>query len=112
MNGIIFCDMPWTLESGSNWEHLQQAHQRLLADQRKPLRASVCAGYRCLPPHSLPRELGGGMFGAYHGVTGNLSLGSQGQINRTLRCAKFSRGLPVLLEPAVASEPPDSNACQ
>ena len=47
------------------------------------------------------------MFGAYHGVTGNLSLGSQGHITRTLRCAKFIRGLPVLLEPAVASEPPE-----
>jgi outer membrane PBP1 activator LpoA protein len=43
------------------------------------------------------------MFGAYHGVSGNLSLDSQGQINRTLRCAKFHRGLPVLLEPVATT---------
>ena len=49
-------------------------------------------------------ELGNNMFGAYHGVTGNLSLGARGHIERSLRCAKFSRGLPVLLEPTVASD--------
>ena len=49
-------------------------------------------------------ELGNNRFAAYHGVTGNLSLGARGHINRSLRCAKFSRGLPVLLEPTVTSE--------
>ena len=43
-------------------------------------------------------KLNEGMFGAYHGVTGNLSLSDDGHINRTLRCAVFRKGLPVLLD--------------
>jgi outer membrane PBP1 activator LpoA protein len=43
-------------------------------------------------------KLDQGMFGAYHGVTGNLSLSGDGHVNRTLRCAVFRKGLPVLLD--------------
>ena len=104
MNGIIFCDMPWTLESGGNWEHLRRninTSWPTNASRYGRLYALGIDAYRLTP------YLGSNMFAAYHGVTGNLSLGSQGHITRTLRCAKFSRGLPVLLEPAVASEPPE-----
>lgn len=104
MNGIIFCDMPWTLESGGNWEHLHRninTSWPTNASRYGRLYALGIDAYRLTP------YLGSNMFGAYHGVTGNLSLGSQGQITRTLRCAKFSNGLPVLLEPAIASEPPE-----
>ena len=102
MNGIIFCDMPWTLESGGNWEHLQRTINTswpTSASRYGRLYALGIDAYRLTP------YLSSNMFGAYHGVTGNLSLGSQGHISRTLRCAKFSNGLPVLLEPAVANEP-------
>jgi outer membrane PBP1 activator LpoA protein len=52
----------------------------------------------------------GGMLGAYRGVTGNLTLTSQGLISRTLRCAEFRQGLPVLLEQAgdVEIQEPDA----
>ena len=99
LNGIIFCDMPWTLEHNGNWKHLQQAINEYWPDNAsryKRLYALGIDAYRIIPYLS---PLGSNMFGAYHGVSGNLSLDSQGQINRTLRCAKFHRGLPVLLEP-------------
>ena len=99
LNGIIFCDMPWTLVHNGNWEHLQQAINEYWPDNAsryKRLYALGIDAYRIIPYLS---PLGSNMFGAYHGVSGNLSLDSQGQINRTLRCAKFHRGLPVLLEP-------------
>jgi outer membrane PBP1 activator LpoA protein len=99
LNGIIFCDMPWTLEHNSNWEHLQQAINEYWPDNAnryKRLYALGIDAYRIIPYLS---QLGGNMFGAYRGVSGNLSLDRQGQITRTLRCAKFHRGLPVLLEP-------------
>jgi len=103
LNDIIFCDMPWTLEHNSNWEHLQQAINEYWPDNAvryKRLYALGIDAYRIIPYLS---QLGGNMFGAYHGVSGNLSLGRQGQINRTLRCAKFQRGLPVLLEPVAST---------
>jgi outer membrane PBP1 activator LpoA protein len=104
MNGIIFCDMPWTLESGANSDHLQHtinASWPSNVDRYGRLYALGIDAYRLTPYLG---ELGNNMFGAYHGVTGNLSLGNQGHINRSLRCAKFSGGLPVLLEPAVEDD--------
>ena len=104
MNGIIFCDMPWTLESGGNSDHLQQTINASWPNNASRYRRLYALGidaYRLTPYLG---ELGNNMFGAYHGVTGNLSLGARGHINRSLRCAKFIRGLPVLLEPTVASD--------
>jgi hypothetical protein len=101
MNGIIFCDMPWTLESGGNWDHLHRTINASWpgnASRYGRLYALGIDAYRLTP------YLGSNMFAAYHGVTGNLSLASQGHISRSLRCAKFSHGLPVLLEPAVAND--------
>jgi outer membrane PBP1 activator LpoA protein len=99
MNGIIFCDMPWTLESDGSWGHLQRAineHWPANAARYARLYAFGIDAYRVVPYLG---GLGGGMLGVYHGVTGNLSLDALGQINRNLRCAKFSHGLPTLLEP-------------
>ncbi len=104
MNGIIFCDMPWTLENDGSSDHLQQTINASWpgnASRYRRLYALGIDAYRLTPYLG---ELGNNMFGAYHGVTGNLSLGARGHINRSLRCAKFSRGLPVLLEPTVTSE--------
>ena len=104
MNGIIFCDMPWTLENSGSSDHLQQTINASWpgnASRYRRLYALGIDAYRLTPYLG---ELGNNMFGAYHGVTGNLSLGPRGHINRSLRCAKFSRGLPVLLEPTVTSE--------
>ncbi len=50
------------------------------------------------------------MFGAYRGVTGNLTLVNQGHISRTLRCAEFRQGLPVLLEQGSIDEMPIPDA--
>ena len=98
MDGITFCDMPWVLDSGSNWKHLQQGINEYWganATRYARLYALGIDAWRIVPYLG---ELGGSMFGAYHGVTGNLSLDNRGVINRTLRCARFSNGLPVLLD--------------
>jgi outer membrane PBP1 activator LpoA protein len=102
MDGIIFCDMPWTLESGGNWEHLRRS-----INTAWPANASRYARLYALgiDAYRLTPYLGSNMFGTYHGVTGNLSLESQGHISRTLVCAEFSGGLPVLLKPAAAGAP-------
>jgi outer membrane PBP1 activator LpoA protein len=112
MNGIIFCDMPWTLETGGSWDHMQRtinASWPASASRYRRLYALGIDAYRLTPYLG---ELGNNMFGAYHGVTGNLSLGRQGHINRTLRCAKFSGGLPVLLEAAVGNETANETASE
>jgi outer membrane PBP1 activator LpoA protein len=100
MNGIIFCDMPWTLDKDSTWQHLQQTindYWPVDASRYARLYALGIDAYRLVP------YLGkgyGGLFAAYRGVTGNLTLANQGLVSRTLRCAEFRQGLPVLLEQA------------
>jgi len=98
LDGITFCDVPWILESDASWKHLQEAigdYWGTNATRYARLYALGIDAWRIVPYLG---ELGGSMLGAYHGVTGNLSLDNRGQINRSLRCARFSNGLPVLLE--------------
>jgi len=98
MDGIIFCDIPWILEEDSSWMHLRQAindYWGVNATRYARLYALGIDAWRIVPYLG---ELGGSMLGAYHGVTGNLSLDSRGHINRSLRCARFTNGLPMLLE--------------
>ena len=104
LNDIIFCDMPWMLEQDGDWLHLQQAineHWPETATRYKRLYALGIDAYRIIPYIS---QLGTGMFGTFQGVTGNLSLGSQGHVDRGLRCAKFRNGLPTLLEPVARQD--------
>jgi len=104
MNGILFCDMPWTLDTDASWQHLQQTITDFWpagASRYVRLYALGIDAYRLVP------YLGtgyAGLFGAYRGVTGNLTLTDQGLVSRTLRCAEFRQGLPVLLEQADSNE--------
>ena len=98
MNGIVFCDMPWTLDNDSNWQHLQQTINDswpAAANRYARLYALGIDAYRLVPYLG---NVNAGMFGAYRGVTGNLTLINQGHVSRTLRCAEFRHGVPVLLE--------------
>jgi len=98
MDGITFCDMPWVLDSGNNWKHLQEVMNEYWGpglSRYSRLYALGIDAWRIVPYLG---ELGGSMFGAYHGVTGNLSLDNRGVVNRSLRCARFNNGNPVLLE--------------
>ncbi|MEZ5542781.1 MAG: penicillin-binding protein activator [Pseudomonadota bacterium] len=105
MNGVIFCDMPWALEARENWSHLQAAVAEFWPDSSSRYARLFALGidaYRIIPYLG---QLGNSMPGAYHGVTGNLSLDGQGRLNRTLRCARFQDGLPVLLEQTAPGAP-------
>ena len=110
MNGIIFCDMPWTLEKDGSWRHLQQTINDFWpaeASRYGRLYALGIDAYRLVPYLGKTNP---GMFGAYRGVTGNLTLTNQGHISRTLRCAEFRNGLPALLEQDTRYELPDPEA--
>ncbi len=104
MNGIIFCDMPWTLDKDSNWQHLQNTINNswpTAASRYSRLYALGIDAYRMI---AYLGNANTGMFGAYRGVTGNLTLDDQGLVSRSLRCAEFSNGVPVLLEQGSSDE--------
>jgi hypothetical protein len=107
LNGIIFCDMPWILAQDSAWKHLAQALSEFWPENMQHYTRLYALGidaYRLTPYLSQP---GGQLFGAYYGVSGNLSLDNQGQITRSLQCAEFRNGIPMLLDtPAGDPVPP------
>jgi outer membrane PBP1 activator LpoA protein len=108
MNGIIFCDMPWTLDKDSSWQHLQQTISDfwpVAANRYARLYALGIDAYRLVPYLG---NVNAGMFGAYRGVTGNLTLTNEGLVSRTLRCAEFRQGVPMLLEQGRKNETQES----
>jgi outer membrane PBP1 activator LpoA protein len=98
INGLLFCDLPWILESDGSWQHLHRTVNERWPDNARHYNRFYALGidaWRITPYLS---QLEGGIFGAYQGVTGKLSLDRQQQVHRTLRWAQFKSGLPYLLD--------------
>jgi outer membrane PBP1 activator LpoA protein len=107
LNGLMFCDMPWTLETGSSWQELKQGineHWPDNAANHERFYALGIDAYRIVPYLG---RFEGSLFGSYHGVTGNLTLDEHRQIHRSLLWAQFRNGLPSLLE---TGTPPVTNS--
>jgi len=96
LSGIVFCDAPWLfgLKPGHN-----PSLETVMSDSQGPIKhyvRFVALGFDAynLLSHlhrlqSIPNE-------AYDGVTGRLTLTQSNKIHRTLQCAKFEEGRPVL----------------
>lgn len=100
INGLRFCDLPWILDTDGNWQHLKQVisdHWPANAGHYGRFYALGIDAWRIMPYLG---QLQGGMFGAYNGVTGSLSLDKQQQVHRALHWAQFRNGLPYPLESA------------
>jgi outer membrane PBP1 activator LpoA protein len=98
LNGLLFCDMPWTLEAGSGWQELKQGiteHWPDNAVSNGPFYALGIDAYRITPYLG---RFEGSLFGSYHGVTGNLTLDARQEVHRTLVWAQFRNGLPYVLD--------------
>lgn len=83
LEGILFCDMPWRLR------------QRLQPDSSSgffALGMDAASIYRALP------QMQSAVSGYFEGETGNLRLDVGGRLQRTLPCARFRQGVPVLVE--------------
>lgn len=107
MDGVRFCDMPWTLDQSGDianlrkraetlWPQLLQAQPRLFALGYDAYRLSTLIAANALSRESVPGT-----------VTGTLSLSDQGayRIRRHLVCAEFRNGKPQLLDEQASSAP-------
>jgi outer membrane PBP1 activator LpoA protein len=106
LNGIRFCDMPWMLEAGSDWQDLKQGIAERWPDSAVSYGRFYALGvdaYRVMPYLG---RFESGLFGAYHGVTGNLTLDDRQVLHRALVWAQFRNGLPSLIDigPAMPAE--------
>ncbi len=98
MDGLVFPDMPWTLQPDEYaaigtlrdiWGSRFDAQNRLYA-----------LGYDAYQLIPLLREGGRGFQGYFPGVTGRLYLDENDEIRRGLRWAEFHRGRPDISRPA------------
>ena len=110
LNGLQFCDMPWLLGTDDSWQHLKQVVGERWPEESARyarLHALGIDAWRITPYLG---QLGGGMFGSYHGVTGTLHIDSGLQVHRRLQWARFSGGQaqPLLEPPGPATPAPES----
>lgn len=101
LDGVVFSDMPWTLEprDPSLRDELQGRWQERDAPFVRLYGLGIDA-YRILA--QLDR-LRGDRFATYPGETGTLRLDAQGRLYRELLWARFQAGMPRLLPPSGAA---------
>lgn len=98
MNGVIFCDTPWTLSKQHTKGDLQQSINKLWPDVLENYSRLYAIGidaYNILPYLAWLKET---QYERYTGVTGNLYLGQYNKIHRTLKWARFVSGRPSLIQ--------------
>ncbi|MDE2089122.1 MAG: penicillin-binding protein activator, partial [Gammaproteobacteria bacterium] len=97
LDGVTFCDMPWTLSTGTGSDPLRKQIARLWPQspsQYTRLYALGVDAYNLIPYLQLLHDE---PYQRYSGETGELYMNAQNRIHRTLLWARFSAGVPRLL---------------
>lgn len=98
MNGVIFCDTPWTLSKQHTKSGLQQSIRQLWPNaltHYSRLYAMGIDAYNILPYLEWLKEV---EYERYDGVTGSLSLDQYNRIHRILKWARFINGRPSIIQ--------------
>jgi outer membrane PBP1 activator LpoA protein len=102
LNGILFCDTPWTLDKSSSWQHIKQSINTQWPESARKYSRLYAMGIDAWQIIPYLGQLGSGMFNEYPGVTGNLILDNERRLHRELRWARFRNGLPQVEQPGTA----------
>ncbi len=97
MDGIVFGDMPWTLKAATPNQSLRKDASALRISDNA-LQRLIALGsdtYHLIP---VLKVLETYPFERFHGETGSLRLDAQRRLNRQLTWARFSGGIPRILE--------------
>lgn len=97
LDGVLFLDMPWILDSTRQLSIIQDALNRNWSQEKSQYRRLYALGIDAY--HLIPElgRLGAEKNGYLSGETGDLSLTANNIIKRQLRRAQFVNGKPVLL---------------
>lgn len=101
LNGVTFCDIPWNLDARPQSSGVQDKIAQLWPSQAQSQQRLYALGvdaYQVIP--LIPRLEALPDF-AMSGATGKLYLGNNRQITRSLRCTRFSEGVPKRLQSSV-----------
>jgi outer membrane PBP1 activator LpoA protein len=102
MDGILFCDMPWTLEAPSPQQQLRGRRELQLHSGQ--LQRLVALGIDAYQLVSLVPLLESHPYERYRGETGSLHIDQQHRILRQLLWARFERGQPKLMEERIMDD--------
>lgn len=103
IDGVIFGDMPWVLDPASGGGSLRRDVESLWSDSLSTFVRLYAFG---ADAYHLVKELGtlrAQQYAEFQGVTGNLSLNENNQIDRRLMWARFNKGTPRLIDGGVTS---------
>jgi outer membrane PBP1 activator LpoA protein len=101
IDGVIFGDMPWVLDPAASGGDLRRDVESLWSDSLSTFVRLYAFG---ADAYHLVKELGklrAQQYAEFQGVTGNLSLNENNQIDRRLMWARFSRGTPRIIESGI-----------
>jgi outer membrane PBP1 activator LpoA protein len=98
INGVVFGDMPWVLDSANSGAELRREVETLWSGSSNAFIRLYAFG---ADAYSLVKQLGtlrAQHYAEFQGVTGTLSLNENNQINRRLMWAQFKKGTPRILD--------------
>ncbi|HEY0720353.1 MAG TPA: penicillin-binding protein activator [Gammaproteobacteria bacterium] len=98
LDGVMFCDMPWTFDSDGPQQAQRHALQANLPHYGGQLQRLVAMGIDAYHLVPMLRTLQSYPYERYPGETGTLRLESGGRLLRQLKWARFKDGLPQPLE--------------
>ncbi len=100
MDGLMFCDIPWALDTQGTWAELRSHVESLWparAQRDGRLFALGFDAFQVVPWLNMLHLPG---FAQFPGATGILSLDERKHLHRALEWARFQRGVPQLMEEA------------
>jgi outer membrane PBP1 activator LpoA protein len=107
LDGVIFPDMPWVLDPLGPAAEARQAAERLFPGRSGQLSRLYAFGYDAYRLMGELARMRSGSVGPLPGVTGRLSVDSQGRVRRELDWAQVvnGRALPWSLPPPAPPQP-------
>ena len=105
LNGVIFCDLPWTLTTNSP---LKAGFNTTWKDQRAYTRLFALGidAYQLIQNIAYLESYD---YARFPGETGNISLDENNRLHRELLWAKFKKGIPVYIDLSLRPEPTSGN---
>jgi outer membrane PBP1 activator LpoA protein len=94
MDGMLFCDIPWTLDRDGEWSAQRKQVETLWPGRGLRYQRLFALGFDAYQVVPWLDTLGLPGFSRFPGATGALSLDDGRRLHRTLEWARFSGGVP------------------
>jgi uncharacterized protein len=102
INGVIYCDMPWTMEGANPKPQLRARLDSLFPQASQQLPRLTALGFDAYQVIDYLKRLAERPYERYAGLTGNLYMDELGRIHRELKWAQFVDGEPRVMDSLVA----------